>query len=195
MEFLSLKHDRVLFVDADEVITPELKNELKNLDWCADGYFIKGQPVWNGRPLANGLWNNKLALLDRRKFKFPIVDDLDIPGGNELEGHYQPVGIGPVTVGQLIYSMIHDCQRGWEKRHENYARWEAGMMARQGFPPDPVARREMLKKIFRQMPFRGPAMFLYSYVFKNGWRDGEAGLDYARAKAKYYRAINYHRHR
>lgn len=189
LDNVETKYRHILFIDADEIVMPELAQEIAALDWQYDGYFIKGQPVWKCAALAYGLWNNKLALLDKTKLRFPVVNDLDISGGNEIEGHYQPVAIGEARVGQLRAPILHDCAGGWEGRHENYARWEAGMMARNGFPPDPVPRREAIKKIFRAMPLRGLIVFAYGYGWKRGFMDGVAGFDYAWAKARYYAAI------
>lgn len=183
------KYDRILFVDADEIITPALRDEIAACDWAHDGYFIKGQPVWRGKPLKHGQWNNKLALLDRRKFLFPAIDDLDIPGGNEIEGHYQPIALNNATIGQLNAPMLHDCGQGWDGRHDKYARWEAGMMARNAFPRDPVPRREVMKRVFRSMPFRGTFVFLYGYLARLGVLDGMRGFDYALARGRYYAAI------
>lgn len=113
LDTLPLKHDWVLFVDADEVVTGALVEELSTLFCVPDlirdpgascagsriksgtqgvcGYFVSGQYVWNGRLLEHGLRNNKIALLDRRKMMFPVVGDLDCQGMGEIEGHYQPV--------------------------------------------------------------------------------------------------------
>lgn len=189
LDHVQTKHVRVLFADADEIITPELAREIEMLDWRCDGYFIKGQPVWQGRPLRQGLWNNKLALIDKTKFRFPVVDDLDIPGGNELEGHYQPIAIDGARIGQLKAAMRHDCADGWDGRHDRYALWEAGMMAKGAFPADPVPLREVMKKLFRAMPLRGAFIFMYGYVWRRGFLDGKAGFAYALAKARYYGAI------
>lgn len=189
MDHAGAKHDRVLFVDADEIITPELRDEIAACDWACDGYFIKGRPVWKGAPLKHGQWNNKLALVDKNKFFFPAVNDLDIAGGNEIEGHYQPIALGGARIGQLSASMLHDCGQGWDGRHENYARWEAGMMARNAFPRDPVPRREAMKRVFRSMPLRGVFVFVYGYVARLGFLDGARGFDYALARGRYYATI------
>ncbi len=190
LENVSLKYDRVLFVDADEIITAALANEIAVLDWQSDGYFIKGRPIWRGRAMHHGLWNNKLALFDKTKFVFPVVNDLDIPGGTEIEGHYQPVAVGTARIGQLKAPMLHDCGSGWHDRHKGYVAWEAIMMQRQAFPVDPVPAREKMKRLFRAMPLRGSAVFLYGYVWHVGFLDGFPGLDYALAKARYYSAIS-----
>lgn len=189
LDNLSLAYDRVLFMDADERMTEALAEEIAALDWAHDGYFIKGQPVWHGHALKHGLWNNKLALFDRYKFHYPVVDDLDLPGSFELEGHYQPLPKTTASIGQLSAPVLHDCADEWEARHTRYAQWEAAMVARGAYPRDPIAARERAKSLFRVLRLRGPAVFAYGYLWKGGFLDGAAGLSYARAKAAYYNMI------
>ena len=94
LQNLSLKHNWVFFVDADEVVTPELNKELAALFPTPPkeaGYFITGRYVWNGKLLSFGLKNRKIALFHKDRMHFPVIDDLDCPGMGEIEGHYQPV--------------------------------------------------------------------------------------------------------
>jgi len=193
LDHLDLKYDRVFFVDADEIVTRELAEEIAALDWRHAGYFVKGRYVFEGRLLKFGLRNNKLALFDRRKMAFPVVDDLDLPGMGEIEGHYQPV-LKAMSfheeISMLRHSVIHDAQEGWQPRHERYALWEAGMIKQRAYPKDPVAWREILKQIYRGMPLRGAVAFFYSYIFKLGILDGKGGLDFSRSRWQYYKMVN-----
>jgi hypothetical protein len=197
LDRLSLKHDWIFFVDADEIVTAALAEEIACLDpnACA-GYFVRGRYIWDGRPLDHGLKNNKLVLFDRRKFEFPVVNDLDLPGMGEMEGHYQPVlkaGYRAEKIGQLAREMDHEVdntESGWLARHERYAAWERGMNARRSWPADPVRSRQMLKRIFRAIPGRWIIAFLHCYVWRGGFRDGAPGLDFALKRARYYRMIS-----
>jgi glycosyltransferase involved in cell wall biosynthesis len=184
----------IFFVDADEILTPELVDEIAALDFSAAGYFVSGRYIWDGVLLRHGVRNNKLALLRKGAFMFPVVDDLDLPMG-EMEGHYQPVlkaEFKDEKIGFLCSALDHYADHApgeWQARHERYARWEAGMNHRHAWPEDPVAYRQALKEIFRRMKMRGVVMFLYCYVWKRGFLDGRAGFDFARARARYYRMI------
>ncbi len=196
LETLPLKQDWVLFLDADEELTPELVGEIDALDLKAAGYFIKGAYVLDGQILRHGLQNNKLCLINRAKMTFPHIDDLDIPGGNEVEGHYQPVLRKNVPnderLGQLHHVLYHHAlenMAGWDERHACYASWEAGMNARKAWPVDPDPWRQRMKVLFRSMPCRGMIAFLHSYVWKCGFRDGRNGFRMAVMRYAYYRAI------
>lgn len=192
LDNLDIKNDFVFFVDADEIVTAELIREIKSLDFLAAGYFVKGQYVWNGKILKHGLKNNKLALFNRHKIEFPVIDDLGIKGMGEIEGHYQPILKKPDSgevIRQLKAPVIHDAYDGWENRHQRYALWEAEMIKRDKYPKDPNSFREFLKRAFRGMPFRGFVAFVHSYIFKLGFLDGRAGFDFAISRMRYYQMV------
>lgn len=120
LENLDLAHDWVFFVDADEIVTPDLCAEISMIfaggrepDYA--GHFVKGLYVRGGQILRFGLHNNKLALFDRRKIEFPVVDDLDCPGMGEIEGHYQPVlkeHYQGEEIGLLNAALYHEAYGG-----------------------------------------------------------------------------------
>ncbi len=194
LDRLPIKHDWVFWVDADEIVTPQLTAEIRELfssvPTCA-GYFVKGRYLWRGKVLQHGLYNNKLALFDRRKMCFPVVDDLECPAIGEIEGHYQPVfrqECHGEALGQIKASLLHyayDDKKQWAARHERYALWEAHMNHKCAWPCDPVFWRERVKRAMRRSMFRGWAMFLYSYVLKFGFLDGEAGYLFALSRKHY----------
>jgi glycosyltransferase involved in cell wall biosynthesis len=192
LDHLRLRHDRVFFVDADEEVTPRLCDEIASLDWACAGYFVRGVYVVGGKPLRFGLTNNKLCLFDRRKIMFPVVDDLDIPGMGEIEGHYQPV-LKPgckEKIGSLRSAVLHhaleDIARH-EARHKNYAIWERGMRARRAYPQEPTRLRKWLKAAFGGLPLRPLLAFLHSYIIKLGIFDGMDGFFLARCRYLYYK--------
>ncbi|MCF8496104.1 MAG: glycosyltransferase family 2 protein [Alphaproteobacteria bacterium] len=195
LDNLDLAYDFVFFVDADEILTPALCNEIRRLDWSCAGYFVKGGYVFEGKPLQYGLRNNKLALFNRQKMEFPVLNDLDIPGMGEIEGHYQPVlkaAFRGARIGQLSESLLHEAHgdaEGWEKRHRRYAQWEAAMDRRRAWPSDPSPTRRLLKRLFKAIPFRPWIAFTHSYILKRGFLDGARGLRFAISRARYYRMI------
>lgn len=196
LDNLTLRHEWVFFVDADEIVTPELSAEIAALDFKVAGYFVRGCYVMGGRVLRHGLANNKLALIDRRRMEFPVVNDLDIPGMGEIEGHYQPVlksRGGGFEFKQLRQPLLHDAyddEAAWDARHERYARWEALMNARRAWPQEVSRMRRFLKRVFRALPFRAEAAFVHSYFLKAGFLDARSGFFLARSRWRYYRMIS-----
>lgn len=193
LDNLEIKHDYIFFVDGDEEVTPALVAEIKSLDFKADGYFVRGQYNVQGKVLEHGLQNNKLALFNRHKVEFPIVDDLDIEGMGEMEGHYQPVLKNKEgCLAQIKSPLLHfayDDKEIWTKRHERYAQWEAAMIMRNAYPKDPIAERDFLKQVFRRMPCRNLIAFCHCYFLKFGFWDGVAGFHFAKSRAHYYSLV------
>ncbi|MFS2010029.1 glycosyltransferase family 2 protein [Azospirillum sp. CT11-132] len=212
---LPFAHDWVLFVDADERPTAELVEEIGRLmaGSSADGpshaaYWIDGRPVVRGRPLRFGCWNRKLALLDRRRVRFPEQPDLDVASMWEVEGHYQPEVAG--TTGRLRQPMDHDDAKplsAWFDRHNRYSDWEAALRADGRMErlidgePDiapalskrmcGIAGRRTQKRLFQRLPGRPLWAFLHAYVLRLGFLDGAAGLDHALARAFYYWQVGF----
>ncbi len=195
LEHAPARYDWILFIDADEIMSPALRDEIAACDFKAAGYFIKGRYVIKGKALRCGMHNNKLCLLHRKKFVFPIIDDLDIPGMGEIEGHYQPVlkqEYADQSIGQMHNHVAHVIEDwgAWYRKHGAYAGWEAVMNARRSWPQENKKSRKILKNVFRAMPCRGGVAFLHSYIFKFGFMDGRAGYDFARARGWYYVEIS-----
>jgi glycosyltransferase involved in cell wall biosynthesis len=194
LDNLALKHDRVFFVDADEVVTPELAREIASLDWRCAGYFVRGAYVVDSRVLRFGIQNNKLCLFDRRKIEFPVVDDLDIPGMGEIEGHYQPVlkkGFETEKIGRLKNNVLHyavEDRERYRQRHENYIVWKRGMKEKLTLPSDPVFWRRGAKTVFGYLPFRGIAYGVYFYIWKLGIFEMNHNREIFRETLKYYRS-------
>jgi glycosyltransferase involved in cell wall biosynthesis len=193
LEVLPLRHAWAMHVDADEVVTPDLAEEIARLMARGPshaGYFIEGRYVFLGRPLRFGLRNRKLMLLDRRHARFPPCDDLDVAGGWEVEGHYQPVIDG--TVGRLRHPVLHWDRKSlaaWFDRHNRYSDWEA-VLRHDGRRAAVVAAdtpgRARLKRLFDRLPGKALAAFLHSYVLRLGVLDGAAGFHFALLRGFYY---------
>jgi len=191
LDNLALKHERVFFIDADEEATPEICDEISMLDWSSSGYFVRGFYVVDGKILRQGIHNKKLCLFDRRKIAFPVVDDLDISGMGEIEGHYQPVLKGgraekiPTLRRVVLHHALEDRQR-YIKRHDNYVAWQQEMTARNLHPQDPVKARQWAKIIYRRLPFKGLFFFAYYYIARLGFLERKNNIAIYREKRKYH---------
>ena len=188
---IPIKHKWVLFIDADEIVTDEFITALQSTDMQVDGYFIQSKMVWNNQPLKYGMKNNKLSLFKPSMFHFPIVNDLKLKGGWEVEGHYQPVAkTDDATIGTIKTPIIHHDRKGtWNARHDDYVEWEVGMTKYDLWPVDPIHWREMIKDITRTSPVRPYLVFTYSYIFALGFLDGKAGFYYALNRFRYAKKI------
>ncbi|HYD71422.1 glycosyltransferase family 2 protein [Azospirillum sp.] len=197
LDHLPFAADWVLFVDADERLTDALVAEIAALMARGPrhaGYYVDGRPVFLGRELRFGARNRKLALLDRRRARFPVVPDLDVARMWEVEGHYQPDVDG--TVGRLRAPLRHADGKppaAWFDRHNRYSDWEAALRA-DGRMDALIARerggRRRLKRVLAALPLRPLAVFLHGYVLRLGFLDGAAGFHHALARAFYHWQID-----
>ncbi|MFI0943733.1 glycosyltransferase family 2 protein [Streptomyces sp. NPDC021020] len=179
----------VLFLDGDETPSPELLGELRSV-------FAAGPPsvaafdiplgYWfAGRRLRHGYTIVKRALMDRTRCSFPEVGDLGAPGMGEQEGHYQPVAESAARLRSPIEHEDLDPVRTWFDRHNRYSDWEAWLELH----PEVKERIRQVKtrqgQLFHKVPFKPLVSFGYAYVYRRGFLDGRAGLDYALAMSFY----------
>jgi glycosyltransferase involved in cell wall biosynthesis len=193
LENLPFAHDWVLYLDADERLTPGLVDELATLLAGSPehaGYFAALDYVFLGRTLRHGHRVHKLVLFDRRRGSFHDYPDLDAANMWEVEGHYQPRLTGSVGAlrGRILHK-DHDSLYHWFERHNRYSDWEAVLNAKGALEhPEETqtAVRRTLKRVFARLPLKGAPAFVDSYILRRGFLDGRAGFHYALARAFYY---------
>lgn len=194
LENIATQHEWIFFVDGDEIVTPALASEIakavKNSNHAA--WFVRGQPVFCGRKLKYGRWNNKIALFKKQAVSYPEFPDLKVEGMGEIEGHYQPKVTG--TIGQLEAPLIHDCAEtidAWIDRHQRYAAWQAKMEFHGiNLAVTETGMRALTKRAFQDSFGRAVVTFLDSYILQKGFLDGMPGLHYAVARGWYYWLIS-----
>ncbi|WZH38936.1 MAG: glycosyltransferase family 2 protein [Microbacterium enclense] len=190
LENVPTRNPWILFLDADETPSEELKAELH-------GYALPANPaaaidvdldyVFAGKILRHGHRVTKRCVVHRDRVRFPEMDDLDAPGMGELEGHYQPRATGIVLKarGRITHNDL-DPVSSWFARHNRYSDWEAHLRARTAVRADIAKQRTLKGRLFDKLPAKPVAFFVYCYVARGGFLDGRAGFDYAAALAMYY---------
>jgi hypothetical protein len=177
-------------VDADEIVTPELKSEILNIAGIPDNpvslylvrrkdmfqgkwiRFSSGYPTWFGRLFRNGkVWVER-----------------------EVNEEYHTSG----KVGYLKEHLVHyPFNKGlsfWFEKHNRYSSMEAQiirdeMKGNPGLPGlfsrDPLIRRKMQKRISLYLPFRPVIVFLALYIIRGGFLDGRRGYTFCRLRKTY----------
>lgn len=188
---LPFESEWVLILDADEVITPELREEIRRLtsgdpsSVAENGFFINRLTVFLGRPIRHcgffPSWNMRLFKRGKAHYEDRVVHEhmiIDNPTGF-IRAH-----------------MLHEDRRGIEHyvaKHNRYSTLEAGAIfsereeATRGpsatapnLTSDTRFRRWLKRNIIPRAPFPGLWRFLYMYVFRLGFLDGRAGLEFCR---------------
>lgn len=163
-------HDLVLSLDADEVVSDDLRHEIEALlgrpeHELAAGYRIPRLSYYFSRPIRHGGWypDHQLRLFDRRRGRW-----------KEALVHESVAVDGPVAKlgSDILHYSIDDPAQHHRMIGERYA---------------PLAAEQMFAAGRKAGAFRvaiaGPAAFLRSYVLKLGFLDGFAGFCIARFDA------------
>jgi len=185
----------VLFLDADERLTPEVVQELQDTLPSTDhsGFWISLTNWFMGRPLHHGDVFRKLALFrvgagEYERFPEDFWSDLD------MEVHEHPVLMG--TTGEIVERLEHHDYRGLKhyiSKHNEYSTWEANRYAwlqNAGTGEwEKLNDRQRFKYRHLDKWWLGWTYFAASYVLKRGFLDGVAGYRFAKMKKRYFEDI------
>jgi glycosyltransferase involved in cell wall biosynthesis len=189
---LPFKHPWVLYIDADERVSPGLRDaalaavrspgdtaafRIRRRDFFADGTWLKHAQI---SPFYVRLFRPEKMRYER------LVNPVSIVDGSirEIEGyldHYPfSKGIGFWVERHLKYADL-EARTILENRRRggDFSLWKAF------FEKDFTVRRFHQKELFYRLPCRPLIKFFYMIVTRAAWLDGRAGLTYARLQAFY----------
>ncbi len=200
------RNDWILLLDADEILQDGIKDEIAAaiVSDAADGYWLKFQLHFLGRPLRHGgfdLW--KLFLFRRGLGHYERrIRGQQTAAMSDIEVHEHVVVDGRV---QRLHSPVR--HENWNSlyryiaKHNEYSDWEARVYL-EGDGGEVVPRlfgsqserRRWLKKRLVRLPGFPLLTFLYHYVLRRGFLDGRPGFIYCtlkgiqrfHSKAKWY---------
>ncbi len=190
MNSLPIAHDWILLLDADEVLTPELAEEIRSAiqNPAIDGYSILLRTWFLGRVLLHGdvgLW--KLSLFRRGKGRYECrLKDQDASMADmEVHEHVVVEGATARLQNPLIHHNVESLSR-YIQKHDEYSNWESHVLLQRGedkdLPPSlfgtQAQRRRWLKRKLFAVPGSPVLLFLYRYVLRFGFLDGVPGLIY-----------------
>ncbi|HEX6279180.1 MAG TPA: glycosyltransferase family 2 protein [Pyrinomonadaceae bacterium] len=170
-------NDYILSIDADERVTPELRDEILEIarnTGTKDGYTIPRLSIYMGRQIRHSGWypDRQLRLFDRRRGRW-----------NDRVVHESLVMEQGAEVGRLEKDLHHFTVRDAQHHAQMIAERYAPLSALQ-------AHKEGKRGSVAKAVVSGWAAFLRSYVFKLGFLDGEAGYCIAMFAAHYARLKN-----
>ena len=154
-------HPWVLTIDADERLTDLLATEIREIlakdDAAFDGYKMRFETFFLGKPVRHSGWNTHASIrLFRRECRY---DDLQV---------HERIDLPPERVGMLQGKFLHfTCTsfRRWIQKQNHYAfLWAENRYA--------SGRRTNWLKVL----FAPPLRFLHVFILRGGFLDGTAGL-------------------
>lgn len=188
----------VFILDADEVITPELREELVRIateDRAPEnGFYVNRFFVFLGKRIRHcgfyPSWNLRFFRRGRARYE-------------ERQVHEHMTVDG--TIGYLRHDMEHNDRRGlghYIAKHNHYSTLEAGELLRimEGsadgtlkfsFFGGPIERRRWIKhRLWPRLPARWLVRWFYMYVLKLGFLDGATGFHFCLFMAAYEHQIS-----
>jgi glycosyltransferase involved in cell wall biosynthesis len=196
MDTLPFVYDWILLLDADEVLTPELVEEIRRAlqNSGVNGYSIRLQMYFLGRVLKHcdaSFWKLSLFRKGRGRFECRLKDqDASMA---DMEIHEHVVVDGPTA--ELRNALVHhnfDSLSRYILKHNEYSNWEARVLLKPEGDPEEMSadllgtqaqRRRWLKRNLYRLPGSPVLLFLYRYVFRLGFLDGVPGLIYCTFQA------------
>ena len=184
----------VLMVDADEIITEELKNEIidvinrksevslfrvrrKDMFFGKWLKYSSGYPTWFPRLFKNG----------------------EVQVEREINENYVTKGEIAHLKEHLIHYPFNKGLSWWFTKHNNYSEKEAQLMLTEInqkfsfsdlFSFSPIERRIAQKRLSYKIPFRPSFVFFAFYILKRGFLDGKSGYQFCRMRKLYETMID-----
>jgi len=195
MDTLPLAYDWVLLLDADEALTPQLAQEIRQAiqNPNIDGYYVSLRIYFLGRVLHHGDASfSKLSLFRRGRGRFECRLRNQDTSMADMEVHEHVIVDGPTgwLRSPLIHHNVESLSR-YIQKHDEYSNWESRVLLRgdlreegsgEELPPAlfgiQAQRRRWLKKYLYALPGSPVLFFLYRYFLCLGFLDGTPGLIY-----------------
>ncbi len=209
LDMLPLQYEWILLMDADEVLTPALADEIKEAirNPEIDGYYIGLDMFFLGRRLRHcGASFYKLSLFRHGKGGFECRAQHQDGSMCDMEVHEHVMVNGPTRKlkARLVHRNVESLSR-YIQKHNEYSNWEAQVwreskrqhaeLPAKLFGTQAERRRWIRKKVFA-IPGSSVLFMFYKFVLCLGFLDGLPGLIYCglqgiqffQIKAKIYEA-------
>jgi len=184
----------VQFLDADEYLTEDFKNEIRKaiLDEVKVGFWLTYTRYFLGKKMKGGYPLRKLALFRVGSGEYERIEENNW-STLDMEIHEHPILDG--KTGVIKSEIDHLDFRGishYVIKHNEYASWEAERIMKMGANSEIKKQwtwKQKMKYKLMLTPFIGPAFFLGSYFLLGGFRDGSRGLAFSILKASYFTQV------
>lgn len=194
---LPFQPEWVLFLDADESVTPRLRREIARAleapPAAVDGYSMKRRFIFLGRWLRHGgyypVWLLRLVRHRRARCEDRGVDEHLLVDGRSMR-------LG----GDILHEDRRPLSR-WVERHIRYARLAAddlrrdpdtsAVVPRWDSPHQMERTRWWYERVYLRAPLgvRAVGYFVYRYIVRGGMLDGREGLIYHVLQGLWYRVL------
>jgi glycosyltransferase involved in cell wall biosynthesis len=184
LEHLPVESEWVFFLDADEWMPQELRDEISTLLASSpkeNGFYLRWRFIWMGKWIRRGYYPKWLLRLARRGTAHWEQ--------REINPHLMVTG----ATGRLQNDFIHDNQKGiadWTAKHIGYAKQEAEQLFKRGTRPEYLDAnfrgsqaqrvRWLRLNVYNRLPplLRPLLYFWYRLIVRGGMLDGWTAITY-----------------
>jgi glycosyltransferase involved in cell wall biosynthesis len=187
---VGFRHPWVLMLDADERVTPALRDEMLQAVKTASAdtvlFRVRRKDMFLGRWLRRSsgypTWFPRLMRPEKVHVERAINEEV-VADGLVIRLHQH-----------LVHHPFNKGIAFWIERHNRYSTMEAEALVKETGEPmpwgrvfarDPVQRRKALKQLAYRLPFRPALVFCYLYFVRLGFLDGLPGWHYCRLRSMY----------
>jgi len=185
LESIPMKSEWVFFVDADEQVPPQLRDEIIERTLHEPeivGYYVKLRYIFLGRWLKHG---GKYPVIVMRLFK----RKLGIHENRAVSPHVLIEGETAYLKNDMMHQ-DHKLLDAFITKHNRYSRMNAeefyklkqGVLQsgiKASFWGTQIERRRAIKeKLWLKLPFKPIILFIYMYFIRLGFLDGKPGFIY-----------------
>lgn len=181
--------DWIVMVDADEIITPELKEEIlvnTSKDNGITMYLVRRKDMFQSKWIKQ---SSGYPTWFPRVFKKGCVTVK-----REVNEEYHTLGEKGQLFAHLIHYPFNKGMTWWFAKHNRYSEMEAIKMLEEIKEPvdytslfsrDPIKRRKVQKRLSYKIPFRPLFIFIAFYVLRGGFLNGKAGYTFCMLRMTY----------
>ena len=192
LDYLAIGSKWVFFLDADEWLSDELKQEIGDLfrqDVDESGFYVKRRFIWMGKWVRHGYyptWLLRMMRAGKGRWEARSVNEHLVVDGK---------------VGYLNSDIIHEDHRSvseWIVKHNVYAELEArerfalyprdGQLPARLFGTQAERKRWLRGKVWNHLPplLRPLLYFTYRFLVRGGFLDGTRAFSYHVLQALWY---------
>jgi glycosyltransferase involved in cell wall biosynthesis len=185
----NIKHEWVLFLDADEFVTDAFIDEiaLKTQDDNYTGFTIQFENYFMGKQLRYGYGFKKSALFKRSKGAYEKIEE-DLWSHLDMEVHEHPIieGLVGVVNAKVVHKDFKDLDH-YIAKHNAYSTWEAKryLQLKEGNNGQ-LSLNQKIKYGLLNTGLLPVVYFVGAYFLKLGFLDGKEGFYLARFKSHYF---------
>lgn len=189
LEIIPEGFDWILMVDADEIVTSELRAEVMrviNRGTDHTMFRVRRKDMFQGKWIKQSsgypTWFPRLF-----KAGQVIVE-------REINEEYKTTGTEGLLREHLLHYPFNKGMSWWFEKHNRYSQMEAQKMLKETKEPidmsglrskNPIIRRKTQKKLSYKLPFRPQLIFVALYFFRGGFLNGKAGYEFCKLRKVY----------